>query len=96
MTLTSMESAPSVQCSRNSSLTETWISRLCSKVKLSEPVFLLSGWTVVMSQSPQNMYWQNTMWDKDGGRLVAACVVTSCSDVLFCSFSCFHLYGEPH
>ena len=52
----------------------TWISRLCSNVKLSEPVFLLSGCTVVMSQSPQNMYWQNTMWDKDGGRLVAAYV----------------------
>ena len=86
---TSMESAPSEQCSENSSDTGITNCRVWLKLNMATSVvwpsfkmsLLLSfsgsvGGTTVGSCSPQKWYWQNTKWDKDGGNPAAFLTVT--------------------
>merc|ERR1719309_610502 len=74
----------------NSSVMGTVISRLWSNLKLAESSSsfrrprprpglmsgLTTGGTTVRSGSPQNMYWQNTKWDREGGRPAEPLIVT--------------------
>ncbi len=46
------------------------------------------GGTMVGSDSPQKLYWQNTKCDKDGGRPPAFLIVT-------CNLKSLHCSGLP-